>query len=195
MSQLAPGLRFAIFYGIFGLLFVLYGFIVAGSLAPSASMFGSGLVAFVKIAPLALERLPGELAPAVLGGLLAWTAPLRNSSLRTVFLMSLSALVWLAYLHAQVIFQSEETLQAIGIADYPGDVRTAQGTLESFASSIRNFAAVVFAATIGLKLNDAMPTPAPVVDEPGDPASVPSPAPVPQEPEDVPDPALGQAKG
>ena len=222
MTQLSPGVRGGIFYGIFCLLFLAYGLIVAGAFFAPASTFGSGLITFVTMAPLALERLPAELIPAILGGALAWTAPLRADNARTVLLMALSALVWLAFLHVQVIFRAH-AVDAMGMTDYVGNLNDALGNLEAFAVSIRNFAAVIFAATIGIRLNDAIPGAA-VARPPagigngavaGASPAGPRDALVAgagdgivaghqrdgvivgqvQEPEDVPDPALGQGKG
>lgn len=150
-------IKTVIFYGVFVLVFVLYAIIVGAPILGLTQLAGETMALIASMTPIILNSLslPGELTPAVLGGLMAYTAPSRTSWGRTLLLVFLSGLSWLLYLHLQVYFGSEATTTALQIVDVPADKLTdAVSALQSFSNSVRSFAAVIFAAILGLRFND-----------------------------------------
>src|SRR6188768_3297546 len=104
MPTINPRIKDAIFYGVFGLLIVLYFVIVWGAFNGWLDASAGVMSAISSMAPIVLSdlSLAGEVGPFFLGGIMAWTAPRRTSNWQTVTILLLSALVWLAYLHMQV---------------------------------------------------------------------------------------------
>lgn len=150
-------IKTVIFYGVFALVFILYALIVGAPLIGFAELGGATMALIASMTPIILNSLslPGELTPAVLGGLMAYTAPSRTSWGQTLLLVFLSGLGWLLYLHLQVYFGSEATTTALQIVDVPADkLADAVSALQSFSNSVRSFAAVIFAAILGLRFND-----------------------------------------
>jgi hypothetical protein len=67
----------------------------------------------------------------------------------------LSGLAWLLYLHLQVYLGTDAAAIALQTVDVPADkVPDAVSALQSFSNSVRSFAAVIFAAILGLRFND-----------------------------------------
>lgn len=163
-TPLVEMIRRYIFYGVFVLLAVLYVAIV-----PAFEFFGmqtlSGAVMkqIVLTAPFLLPQIPllGELVPAVLGGIVAATAPTRARNTQLLLVLLLSAIVYFFYLHMSVFLGATSSglntpsLRNELVAQELREPDEALEVLRSFAASVRNFAAFVFAALIGIKFNDA----------------------------------------
>ncbi len=150
----------AIFYGVFVAVLALYGSIVGAFYLGAAELSGAIMNAIASMTPIILSdlSLPGEVTPAVLGGVMAFTAPTRTSWVQTVLLLLLSGLCWLLYLHMQVFFTTPEAATALQLADIaPAKLETALSALASFSGSVRSFAAVIFAAILGLRFNRDVP--------------------------------------
>lgn len=151
------------FYGVFVVLAVLYVAIVVAFEMGRESIAGYFMRQIVLTAPFVLPEIPliGELVPAVLGGIIAATAPAKASNTQLLIVLAASCVVYFLYLNMSVFLGMNgevpnteglrEELNAQGIVDVDNAIKV----LESFSSSVRNFAAFVFAALIGIKFNDA----------------------------------------
>jgi hypothetical protein len=183
--------RHWVFYGTFVLLGLIYAVIALGWVF--ASSLSVGMIMLVsRSAPYVLNQLPlaGELVPGILAAVMAATAPAANGARQTITVLILAALVYLAYLHLNVFFSFEELDNVIRTAtdgldtEIASEVRNGEQektvllTLQAFASSVRNFASVVFAAVIGLKFNAStglQPKPEPAAVVPAAPAAAAAP--------------------
>lgn len=184
--------RHWVFYGTFVLLGLIYATIALGWIF--ASSLSVGMIMLIsRSAPYVLQQLPlaGELVPGILAAVMAATAPAAGGARQTIIVLVLAALVYLAYLHLNVFFSFDELDGVVRTATDGLDTeivselrgseqeKTVLLTLQAFASSVRNFASVVFAAVIGLKFNAATglqakgePAPAPVTPAPVGPVAV-----------------------
>jgi hypothetical protein len=153
-----PVVKDTIFYGVFVVLFVLYGLIVGGAWRGEITLSASIMLAINSMAPMVLENLSlySEAAPVVLGFIMGVTAPRRASWLQTLVILTLGVLLWLAYLHLQIFFTEGAARAFLDDSDRLDDEQIEQAiqTLSMAASSVRSFAAVVVAAVLGLRFND-----------------------------------------
>jgi hypothetical protein len=163
-------LRRRIFYGVFAFLGLMWLSIVptywVGTLWPELEIFRdiSGFVMFsiVWIAPQILHDVPivGDLVPALLGAIIAATAPPTATNRQLLTVLLLSFVTYAAYLYMSVFFSLKPTNEFLTIKLEPllahwGLVpKDDINVLQSFSSSVRNFAVFVFAALIGFKFND-----------------------------------------
>jgi hypothetical protein len=156
-------IRRYMFYGVFVVLALLYVAIVVLFETGHEPISGYFMRQIVLTAPFILPEIPliGELVPAVLGGIIAATAPAKASNRQLLIVLAASCVVYFLYLNMSVFLGMNgdnpnteglrEELAAQGIDDIGNAIKV----LESFSSSVRNFAAFVFAALIGIKFNDA----------------------------------------
>lgn len=179
-EKLPPLAKYLLFYGAFAALFILYGIIVVGFYL-HLDISESTMESLASWAPIVLKELsiPGELVPAVLGGLMAWTAPSRAANAQVVFLLLLSAIAWIMYLHMQIVFSTPEVRDYLLSGSVGQDhIVDTLATLSSFANNVRSFAAVVFAAILGLRFNDNQTVLLPAKQAPEQPAVAAVPPPV-----------------
>jgi hypothetical protein len=154
-------LRRRVFYGVFAFLAIMYLVIVVAYLFEFRDVSGFVMRIIVQVAPTVMQDVPlvGDLVPAVLGGIIAATAPATASNRQLVTVLLLSLATYCMYLHMSVFFaiDSDQVIQTrllkATLAGQGLDPQEAVTTLAALASSARNFAAFVFAALIGIKFN------------------------------------------
>ncbi len=157
-ERLPAIVKLVVFYGAFAVLYLLYVAIVVGDFFwRDASLFVMENIATYTPIIMTDVSVPAQLLPAVLGGVMAWAAPGRAANAQLILLLLLAAIAWIMYLHMQVFFGSEipNVRDQLLIDNVPEDqIDVTMATLSSFASNVRSFASVVFAAILGLRFND-----------------------------------------
>lgn len=160
VSNLPPEARAGIFYSVFGVVYLVYLVVVGGLYLGYSSVSGWALETIAQYAPLSLKELSvsNEVVAALLGGVLAWTAPGRPTLKRFFVLLGLSGAAYLMYLHMQVLIGNGTVEQALLSGNTtPNQLPDSLATLTSFATTARSFAAATFGAVIGWNFNQTIP--------------------------------------
>lgn len=161
--RLSDQTRLYIFYGLFAailaiyLVFVSLYYISTESSASLANFFFTVAPLIQEQSPFAASFLP--LLLAVVGGA---TAPDTTDRRHFFAILGLAGLTWIAYLHlgAIISIESRPLDPALGETEWRKNVAAlgvspndALSSLRSYASSVRDLAAVVVAAVLGIAIN------------------------------------------
>jgi hypothetical protein len=151
--------KLVVFFGVFGLLYLYYLVVIISSMT-GQSWLGArvlGMTATLGPGVMSNVSVPGEAAPLLLGATLAWAAPGKTSIMRLLFLLVVTGIGYLMYLHlgSQLSPAQRSPLQEALVADYTDEMTLPNTltTLSSYAGSLRGFAATVFGGVIGFRFN------------------------------------------